>query len=206
MLEHRGSFDREPNEGRARAIERLGIRVTAPGELGFLLLQGYPAEPALHRALQDTENPPLPGPGEVSFGVRRSFVWLAPKEWLLELPRAELESVYAKFTDLLETAHAAVTDVSEAYACFSLTGDSVVSVLSTGCSLDLRRDRFVTGNAARTLLANAPVILFRCRDSADLQCLVDRSYAEHLWNWLKSAPAARRRADWTSQDSMDTRS
>jgi sarcosine oxidase subunit gamma len=189
VLEHRGIFDGHPDERRLRAIDGVGIRVTVLGGRGLLLLQGDPVEAAVRKALQDGERPSLPGPGEVSFGARSSLVWLAPKEWLLELPRAELESVYAEMTDHIKTAHAAVTDVSEAYVCFELSGNRAVSVLATGCSLDLHRNTFGVARAARTLLADVPVILFRCREFAVFRCLVDRTYAEHLWSWLETSPA-----------------
>jgi heterotetrameric sarcosine oxidase gamma subunit len=188
-FEHRTGIDLPPGE-RPAAIDRLGMRVTAPDGMGFLLLQGNPADLEVRRVMQHAINLPLPGPGKVTLGAHRTLIWVAPKQWLLELPAVEVEPVQTNMTQRISPVLAAVTEVSEAFTCLELSGQRIVTVLSTGCSLDLHSDTFRADQAARTLLADVPVILFRREGSTVFRCLVDRSYAKHLWRWLETNQTA----------------
>jgi sarcosine oxidase subunit gamma len=136
-------------------------------------------------ALREPELPPQVGvrgtpqpgfPAEPNTSAQidaRTVLWLGPDEWLV------LGATEGDYPDA-----AAAVDVSANRVAFELDGDDATDVLAQGCSLDL--DRFDPGRCAQTLLARAPVILFR-RDERTWLVLARPSYANYVRAWLRDA-------------------
>ena len=186
MLEHRSALDQVAGAG--GAIAAPGLSVLAVADRGLLLLQADPTEPALHEALGTQTGLALPQPQTTGFGSDRELLWVAPRQWLLQLPAFSAPVVQAALSARLGGTLAAVTDVSDAFACFDVGGPRAADVLMTGCSLDLHPAAFGAARVARTALADVPAVIWRREASGAFRCLVDRSYAGHLWNWLAQAP------------------
>ena len=174
MLEHRTPLAQLSRANELSAIDATGMRVAAVGNRGFVLVQGDPEDPLLHRAMREQIGVAVPGPQCASIGGEYVLLWMAPGQWLLESPAARAASVQVALVARLGAAFAVVSDVSDAFACFDVSGDVALDVLMTGCSLDLRPDAFSDGRVARSAFAGVPVII----------CLVDRGFAEHVWSWL----------------------
>jgi sarcosine oxidase subunit gamma len=191
MLEHRAALDQLARDGDAGAIDAPGLRVAAVTDRGLLLVQGDPDHRVLHEAVAEGIGLALPGPLAASLGNGYALLWMTPKEWLLELPAAQAHGVQAalaaRLGPALAAATAAVTDVSDAFAAFDVSGDRAADVLMTACSLDLTPGAFAAGRAARTLVADVPAVIFRPAPAPGLRCLVDRSFAAHLRRWLAQA-------------------
>ena len=87
----------------------------------------------------------------------------------------------------LAGSHAALTDVSDLYASFELAGPSSRDLLANGCALDLHPRVFQTGHCAPAALARVRVTLRQVNETPAYQVLVERSYAQYLWDCLADA-------------------
>lgn len=189
MLEHRSALDQIAAAGAGPVIAAPGLSAAAVVDQGLLLLQGDPGDPALHEALGALRAPALPPPQMASRAGDQALLWIAPKQWLLQLPAQQAGQVRAALGASLGAALAAVTDVGDAYFCFDIGGERAPDVLMTGCRLDLHPAAFAAHRVARTALADVPAVLWKREAPLPLRCLVDRSCAAHLWNWLAQCPA-----------------
>jgi sarcosine oxidase, subunit gamma len=179
MLEHQKPVD---SLREARGSDFAG----EPGlsGAGFLLLQSA-SESNLQDALTSEIGLDLPAPQGACVRGDYTLLWLTPAEWLLEHPVNETHSLQSALTRRLATSLAVVTDVSDAFACFEVRGARGAETLMSGCSLDLRTHAFPVGRVARTVLADIPAVVWNPgREPHCFRCLVDRSFAGHLRNWL----------------------
>ena len=182
MLEHQQPLDSQPEARGSDSADVPGFRMTL-AEPGLLLLQS-PSESTLQDALDGEISLSLPGPGDTRARGEYTLLWLTPAEWFLECPVAEIDSLQTALTRRLATSLAIVTDMTEAFACFELSGARTEDVLMSGCSLDLRADNFPAGRVAGTSLAAVPAIIRKTAEPHGFRCLVDRSYARHIRDWL----------------------
>lgn len=182
MLEHQQPLDLPPEARDSHPAGECGFRVQL-AEPGLLLLQS-PSESALQDALTTEINLRVPGPGETCTRGRHVLLWITPAEWLLECPMKEIDSLHSVFTRRLARSLAVATDMSNAFACFDVSGARTNDVLMSGCSLDFRTDAFPAGRVARTSLAGIPAIIRKTGEPHGFRCLVDRSYARHVRDWL----------------------
>lgn len=188
-----------PPQG-ALAHRGLGLRETAePGGAG-VHLTAMPARscvnlraeatPEIRTILTQNAGCGLPvQPLDAAHRGTITTLWLGPDEWLIV---AGGHSNGNGFCERLETAFrghfVTVTDVSDAYFILRLAGPAATDVLAKGCSLDTHERVFPPGKVARSLLAQAEVILHRRKPDA-FEIYVARSYADHLWRWLEDAGA-----------------
>lgn len=189
MLEHRPPLAIRSRERLERGgAKRSDLRVAAMEGRGHLLVQGDPEDTLLQEAVRGDLKMALPGPQATRVRGDYALLWMTPKEWLLELPQGQAQTVQATLMVRFGEALAAVSDLSDALACFEVSGDSAPDALMTGCSLDLRAEAFTAGRVARTALADVPAIIWKPSHLPRLRCLIDRSFAEHFWTWLAEAP------------------
>lgn len=182
MLEHRQPFDSLLEGHGTHLADEPGFRVT-PSDPGFLLLQSV-SESHLQEALQREIGLELPPPQAACVRDHYALLWLTPTEWLLELPPKETDSLHIALTRRLAASLAAVTDMSDAFACCEISGARAAGALMSGCSLDLHTHAFPAGRVARTALAEVPAIVWKTGEPHRFCCLVDRSFAAHLRDWL----------------------
>ncbi|MFN2490054.1 MAG: sarcosine oxidase subunit gamma family protein, partial [Actinomycetota bacterium] len=78
-----------------------------------------------------------------------------------------------------------VVDVSANRAVLELRGPERHELLSKGCSLDLREDRWVPGTCAQSLLAGIAVILEERPEATRI--FVRPSFGNHLSQWFLDA-------------------
>ena len=117
-------------------------------------------------------------------------MWLGPNEWLLvsndtitkDLNDYELERVL--FNDISKKNLGAVTNVSDQYTIFNLTGSNIFEILSKGCPFDFYADSFNSNKAVQTILNHIDVTIHK-KSESDIDLYVRRSFAKHLWDWLK---------------------
>lgn len=110
---------------------------------------------------------------------------LGPDEWLLCASSAEAAGIEAALPSALAgTAHALV-DVSHRYAALTIEGAEAATVLAAGCPLDLHPAAFGVGQATRTLLGKAEIVLWRLDGAWRLEC--GRSFAPYVWAFLGEA-------------------
>jgi len=119
-------------------------------------------------------------------------LWLGPNEWLLvsndtvnkESNVYELEQTL--FRDISKANLGAVTNVSDHYTVFNLTGSNIFEVLSKGSPFDFNSGNFGDNKVIQTLLNQIDVTVHRkTREVVDLY--VRRSFSDHLWAWIKDS-------------------
>ena len=119
-------------------------------------------------------------------------LWLGPNEWLLvsnaEIPKEtntyELEQVL--FDNISKANLGAITNVTDHFTIFKLSGSNIFEVLSKGCPFDFNSDNFGNNKVVQTILNNVDVTIHR-RSENDVDLYVRRSFAGYLWNWLKDS-------------------
>jgi heterotetrameric sarcosine oxidase gamma subunit len=187
VLRRTTPLEQSADVGHAESLATGTLSLSLVRDHAWLLLQGDPDDSSLRTALLRCVGLLLPQQNRALTVGARSILWLAPREWLLEVPGREEAGLEAALTgDFAQTANG-LTVLSDALAGFDISGIDAPDLLSTGCSLDLDQGAFDTGSVSRTLLADVPVILWRRSANQGFRCLVDRALSHHLWSWL---------ADW----------
>ena len=119
-------------------------------------------------------------------------LWLGPNEWLLvsnnEIPKetdtSELEQVL--FDNISKTNLGAITNVTDHFTIFKLSGSNIFEVLSKGCPFNFGSDDFGDTKVVQTILNHVDVTIHR-RSENDVDLYVRRSFAGYLWDWLKDS-------------------
>ena len=127
-----------------------------------------------------------------SYKEKISSLWLGPNEWLLvsndeitkETNSYELEQVL--FDSISKTNLGAVTNVTDHFTIFSLSGSNIFEVLSKGCPFDFSSENFGNSKVVQTILNHVDVTIHR-RSENDVDLYVRRSFAGYLWEWLKDS-------------------
>jgi sarcosine oxidase subunit gamma len=116
-----------------------------------------------------------------------TVVWQAFDEWLLLTADGAQDELLERLHAALADHHAAITDVSDLRANFEIKGPHSRDLLAKGCAVDLHPRVFKTGDCALAALARVRVTLRQVGDAPAYQVLVERSYAQYLWDWLTDA-------------------
>ena len=119
-------------------------------------------------------------------------MWLGPDEWLLvsndivtkESNDYELEKIL--FNIISKKDLGAVTNVSDHYTIFNLTGSNIFQILSKGCPFDFSSENFGDNKVIQTLINHIDVTIHR-RSKDDVDLYVRRSFSNHLWSWIKDS-------------------
>jgi len=128
----------------------------------------------------------------ISVKEKITLLWLGPNEWLLvsnvEIAKEsniyELEQVL--FDRISKTNLGAVTNVTDHFTIFSLSGSNIFEVLSKGCPYDFDSENFSDNKVVQTILNHIDVTIHR-KSKNDIDLYVRRSFADYLWNWLKDS-------------------
>lgn len=173
---------------------------SARADAGFVLLQVHGAIASANDWITRWLGVPLPAPGRLNESGTSAVLWLAPKEWLLILPVAEVTRAVPTSPDHgKQGALLAATDLSDAFVHFELNDARAPDLLSSGSSFDFRPSAFGPGQAVRTLFAGIPVIVWSKQRAIEeerphaapcLQLLVDRSFADWLRSWIEESDGA----------------
>ena len=131
-------------------------------------------------------------PCSISTKEKITCMWLGPNEWLLVSNDTvtknsndyELEKVL--FNDISKKNLGAVTNVSDQYTIFNLTGSNIFEILSKGCPFDFNSDSFGDNKVVQTLLNHVDVTIHR-KTKSDIDLYVRRSFSNHLWSWIKDS-------------------
>ncbi len=113
---------------------------------------------------------------------------VAPDAWLLLSSRHEAADLLDAIRSACGKRFCAITDLSDAYVTLALDGPGAVGILMRGCGLDLAPTAFGLNACARTRLAQLPVIVRRTSNER-FECVVDRSTAQYLFDWVEDAAA-----------------
>lgn len=114
---------------------------------------------------------------------------IAPDTWLMQSALHEAADVLQAVRRGCGRRTFVVTDLSDAVVTLALEGPQSPALLARSCSLDLSLITFNTSSCARTRFALLPVIVRRASFER-FECIVDRSAAQFLYDWLQDAAVA----------------
>ena len=163
-------------------------RFDTPG----LSMVGLPQEGLLHLRLIGGEKGdgsrleallgPLPGPLKSTRQGAQTLLWLAPGQWLLDLPHAELPAMKRELERCLAEQGLAA-DWSDQMVRISLQGSLWRDVMAAGSTVDFHDKSFAIGQVTRTSLGRVETILER-RTEEQARLFFERSMARYAWLWL----------------------
>lgn len=125
-----------------------------------------------------TLNITLPGPGHAS----DTALWLAPDQWMIEAPFATHADITAYLKPTFKDA-ASITEQTDAWVRFDVTGPNLPAMFELLCSLDTRAMQ--PGHATRTVIEHLGCYVI-CR-ADHFTILGPRSSAKSLHHALITA-------------------
>ena len=90
------------------------------------------------------------------------------------------------FNDISKKDLGAVTNVSDQYTIFNLTGENIFEILAKGSPFDFNSNNFANNKVVQTILNHTDVIIHK-KNENNVDLFVRRSFAKHLWDWLKDS-------------------
>lgn len=156
----------------ARAIVRLQLGARSQKTVNALRIAGRPMPVAMNTWSGDD---PV-------------ICRIAPDTWLLFSALHESAEIIPAVRTGCGRRSYAVTDVSDSLVTFWIEGTEAQALLARGCGLDLSATAFGNQACTRTRLAQLPVVIRRAT-SERFECLVDRSAAQWLYDWMLDAVA-----------------
>ena len=177
----------EPVAALEGAVFAEGLaRIEALGPQGMITLRGDLGSAAVKKAATGVTGVDMPGTREARFDDVQGICWMSPDELLVLCPYDAVAENIAKMQAALGKAHALVADVSDARACFTVSGPKAREVLAKLAPVDLAPGRFEPPMFRRTRLAQAPAA-FWMRDADTFQIVAFRSHATYVFELLKTA-------------------
>ncbi|MGE5227978.1 MAG: sarcosine oxidase subunit gamma [Planctomycetaceae bacterium] len=127
-------------------------------------------------------------PNTVAGDDVRGVLWLGPDEWLVVGLPGTAAATIAELAAALAGTHHSVVDVSANRAVLELAGADRLTLLASGCGLDLGPGGgWTPGRCAQTLFARGPVLLQERQDAT--RVFVRPSYADYVVDRLLAAAA-----------------
>ena len=128
--------------------------------------------------------------GSIVFKEEISVVTTGPNEWLIVSNNTikkdnndyELENIL--YESISKNNLGAVTNVTDQFCIFSLSGSNIFEVLSKSSPFDF--DTLSNNCSAQTLLNNIDVTIIK-KNNENVDLFVRRSFSEHLWSWLNDS-------------------
>ena len=80
----------------------------------------------------------------------------------------------------------AITNVTDHFTIFKLSGSNIFEVLSKGCPFDFSTENFGDNKVVQTILNHVDVTVHR-KSENNVDLYVRRSFAGYLWDWLKDS-------------------
>lgn len=125
---------------------------------------------------------PLPGPGHSAGGPVWGAFWLGPAQWMVDAPFASHEDIVSHLRPAFGDA-ASITEQTDAWVRYDLTGSNLHALFERLCGLDTRR--MLAGHATRTVIEHLGCYVV-CRDDR-FTILGPRSSAASLLHALTTA-------------------
>ena len=123
--------------------------------------------------------------GSVIFKEELTVITLGPNEWLIfsniNIKNNEQLLESTLYESISKKNLGAVTDITDQFTIFSLSGSNIFEVLSKSCPFDF--DKMSNNSSIQTLLNNIDITILK-KDNKTVELFVRRSFSEHLWYWL----------------------
>ncbi|MEJ1968667.1 MAG: sarcosine oxidase subunit gamma family protein [Rhizomicrobium sp.] len=162
------------------AISGEGFEVTQRTGVRLSQLQVFADDPA---SLADALGMRLPTEPNTTVGEETCAMWLAPREWLIDLAgdiRPDEWDARLRARGILYL----LNGVDDGYAVFDIGGEASRDVIAHGCSLDLHPAKFGANRCARTLFAGSPSLLRRKSRPSTFRLFADPGLEWFLRDWF----------------------
>jgi sarcosine oxidase subunit gamma len=116
---------------------------------------------------------------------RHTILGIGPGRWMFLQECGAPEFAAELQRDLVGVA--SVSDHSDGYAVFEVSGICARKTLAKGVAIDLHANSFGTGDVAVTAAAHIGAILWQTNALPCYGLAVFRSYAESFWHWLSES-------------------
>ena len=133
------------------------------------------------RTLLDAD---LPGPGRAALASPLSAVWMGADQWMIGAPFDSHEDLAARLKTRLKNL-ASVTEQSDGWVCFDVTGAAVVAMFERLCAAPVRRMQ--AGDALRSTIHQMGCFVICGAPGAHIRVLGPRSSAGSLHHALVQA-------------------
>ena len=144
-------------------------------------------ETACARNLETLLGAAAPAPGRATTGKDYAALWMGPDQWMLSADFRTHEDIAALVKSTL-TDTASVTEQTDAWTCFDLTGPRINAVLELLCNIDLTQCG--TGDATRTSIHHLGCFV-TCTDAGQsVRIFGPRASAGSLHHAITTAMAA----------------
>jgi len=129
--------------------------------------------------------PPLE-PRRANAADAHAALWLGPDEWLLIAEGETPEALGVDLEAALGAGPHSLVNISQRQLGLDLQGPNAARALNAGCPLDLSLAAFPVGEATRTMLSKAEIVLWR-RGARQFRVEVWRSFADYAVAFLTEA-------------------
>ncbi len=136
--------------------------------------------------IAETAGIPLPGPGKAAKAATYGAFWLSPEMWMVEAPFVTHEDIVAILKPHFGEA-ASITEQTDAWARFDVTGEALPAMFERLCAFDLRAQG--PGVATRTVIEHLGCYLVS-RAPGHISVIGPRSSAASLFHALETAARA----------------
>jgi sarcosine oxidase subunit gamma len=127
--------------------------------------------------------------GAISVGAVR-MLCVGPRNWQVTCDLSERAHLEKTLEAQCRMQELEAIDLTSATEVFRVQGKASRDLLSKGCGIDLRANRFLAGHGARTRLAAVSVVLDCLDPSSRFDVYVASSYTAYLRLWLQEAALA----------------
>lgn len=175
-----------PLGGRAPQIDTVGgLTCTEHCDLALASVAArLGKERACTTALENLLGAAPPLAGKAHLAAPYSAVWTGPDQWMLGADIATHEDIAARLKTALTSA-ASVTEQTDAWCCFDLTGDGLHPVMELLCPVNMRA--LASGDATRTTIHHMGCFVI-CGDPASfVRILGPRASARSLHHAILTA-------------------
>lgn len=153
---------------------------------GMITLRGDLSAPAVQKAATLLSAGDMPGPGQARIAGDTGVAWMSPDEALVLCPYSDVSDVLTGMQQALGKAHGLVVNVSDARACFRISGPHAREVMAKLCPVDLSPAAFTRGMFRRTRMAQVPAAFWLCAEDC-FQVICFRSQARYVFDLLNVA-------------------
>lgn len=112
-----------------------------------------------------------------------SIMCISPTSWIIQCEGKDVETIMECFEGTAQDISIAATDMTDQYICLDIEGEYARALLAKGCALDLSDKIFTENQVARTLLAQANIVIWRIGEGG-YRILFDVSLGNYLGLWL----------------------
>ena len=144
-------------------------------------------EVACRAHLADLLEADPPGPGQACLHDPEAAFWMGPTQWMVGAPFETHEDLAAQLKTRFGQS-ASITEQTDAWAAFDLSGDALERVMELLCSIDMRQMK--SGDAQRTNIHHLGCFVIRRDPASWVRILGPRASAGSLHHAILTAMKA----------------